>query len=105
MYIRFIRGDEYGNNSDIEFSLDLKPLIQFEKFADNFVAPIQNFCEARFVTILNKFKELTNPSKGLEIGLLSTGLIYRFYLKMARIMFLQRTCLRESTGNYKITTL
>ena len=55
----------------------LKPFIQYEKFADNFVAPIQNFCEARFVTILNKFKELTNPSKGLEIGLLSTGLIYR----------------------------
>jgi len=65
MYIHFIKNDEYGNNSDIEFSIDLKPLIQYEKFADNFVTPIQNYCEARFVTILNKFKELTNPSKGL----------------------------------------
>ena len=73
----FYERDEYGDNSDIEFNLDLKPFIQYEKFADDFVAPIQNFCEARFVTILNKFKELTNPSKGLEIGLLSTGLIYR----------------------------
>ena len=45
----FYKNDEYGNNSDIEFSIDLKPLIQYEKFADNFVAPIQNFCEARFV--------------------------------------------------------
>ena len=60
----FYERDEYGDNSDIEFNLDLKPFIQYEKFADDFVPPIQNFCEARFVTILNKFKELTNPRRG-----------------------------------------
>jgi hypothetical protein len=73
----FFKEGEYGNNSDIEFSLDLKPLILYQKFDDTFVAPIQNFCEARFGTILGKFRDLTNPSKGLEIGLLSTGLIYQ----------------------------
>jgi hypothetical protein len=73
----FYKMDEYGNNSDIEFSMDLKPIIQYQKFDDTYVAPIQMFCEARFATILEKFKDLTNPSKGLEIGLLSTGLIYR----------------------------
>jgi hypothetical protein len=73
----FYKLDEYGNNSDIEFSIDLKPLIQYQKFDDTFVEPIQKFCEARFVTVLDKFKDLTNPSKGLEIGLLSTGLIYQ----------------------------
>jgi len=36
----FYESNEYGNNSDIEFNLDLKPFIQYEKFADNFVAPI-----------------------------------------------------------------
>ncbi len=65
--------DEYGNNSDIEFNMDLKPIIQYQKFDDTFVAPVQKFCETRFATILEKFKDLTNPSKGLEIGLLSTG--------------------------------
>lgn len=73
----FYKIDEYGNNADIEFSIDLKPLIQYQKFDDTFVEPIQKFCEARFVTVLDKFKDLTNPSKGLEIGLLSTGLIYQ----------------------------
>ncbi len=73
----FYKADEYGNNSDIEFSMDLKPLIHYHKFDDTFVIPIQNFCEARFDTILEKFKDLTNPSRGLEIGLLSTGLIYQ----------------------------
>lgn len=73
----FYRINEYGNNSDIEFNIDLKPLIQYQKFDDIFVEPIQKFCEARFVTVLDKFKDLTNPSKGLEIGLLSTGLIYQ----------------------------
>ncbi|MDQ2684477.1 MAG: hypothetical protein M3Y25_01385 [Thermoproteota archaeon] len=73
----FYKDNEYGNNSDIEFTLDLKPLIQYQKFDETFVSPIQNFCEARFGTILEKFKDLSNPSKGLEIGLLSTGLIYK----------------------------
>ncbi|VFJ13199.1 adenylate/guanylate cyclase domain-containing protein [Candidatus Nitrosocosmicus franklandus] len=73
----FYKMDEFGNNSDVEFSIDLKPIIQYQKFDETFITPIQEFCEARFATILEKFKDLTNPSKGLEIGLLSTGLIYQ----------------------------
>lgn len=73
----FFKKDEYGNNSEIEFSIDLKPLILSYKFDDNFNNPLQNFCEARFEIILNRFRDLTNSSKGLEIGLLSTGLLYK----------------------------
>ena len=38
---------------------------------------MQSFCEERIEIILKKFNELTNPSKGLEMGLISTGLIYK----------------------------
>lgn len=57
--------------------MDLKPLIQSHKIDKNFTKPLQNFCEERFETILKKFKELTNPSKGLEMGLISIGLTYK----------------------------
>lgn len=73
----FYKENEYGNNSDIEINLEIKPLIMFHKFDKNFINPIQNFCESRFETIIDKFKDLIDPSKGLEIGLLSTGLIYK----------------------------
>ncbi|MER5176681.1 MAG: adenylate/guanylate cyclase domain-containing protein [Candidatus Nitrosocosmicus sp.] len=69
--------NQYGNNLDIEVNLDLKPLIQSHKIDKNFIDPMQNFCEERFEIILKKFQELTNPSKGLEMGLVSTGLIYK----------------------------
>lgn len=79
----FYKDDEYGNNSDIEFSIDLKPLILYHKFNENFNNPIQDFCEYRFEIILNRFKDLTNSSKGLEIGLLSTGLLYKVLFENA----------------------
>lgn len=73
----FYKENEYGNNSEIEINLEIKPLIMSYKFDKNFINPIQNFCEGRFETIISKFKELIDPSKGLEVGLLSTGLIYK----------------------------
>ena len=73
----FYKENEYGNNLDIEINMDLKPLIRSRKIDKNFIEPLQNFCEERFETILKKFKELTNPSKGLEMGLVSTGLTYK----------------------------
>jgi hypothetical protein len=69
--------NEYGNNLDIEIGIDLKPLIQSHKLNKNFDEPVQSFCEERIEIILKKFNELTNPSKGLEMGLISTGLIYK----------------------------
>jgi hypothetical protein len=71
------RENEYGNNSDIEINSDLKTLLQFHKIDNNFMDPLQNFCEERFEYILKKFKELTNPTKGLEMSFISTGLLYK----------------------------
>jgi hypothetical protein len=69
--------NEYGNNLDIEINFDLKPLIQSHKIDKNFTGPLQNFCEERFEYILQKFRELANPSKGLEMSFISTGLLYK----------------------------
>jgi hypothetical protein len=69
--------NEYGNNLDIETTLDIKPLLQSYKIDKNFIDPLQNFCEERFETIIKKFKEMTDPSKGLEMGFISMGLIYK----------------------------
>lgn len=69
--------NEYGNNLDIEINFDLKPLIQSHKIDKNFIGPLQNFCEERFEYILIKFRELANPSKGLEMSFISTGLLYK----------------------------
>ncbi|MGN6559989.1 MAG: hypothetical protein ACTHJ2_05625 [Candidatus Nitrosocosmicus sp.] len=69
--------NEYGSNLDIGLDLDLKPLIQSQQIPKSFVDPLQSFCEGRFDIILKKFKELIDPSKGLEIGLVSTGLLYK----------------------------
>jgi hypothetical protein len=69
--------NEYGNNLDIEMNLDLKPLFMSSQIDKNFIDPLQSFCEERINITLKKFKELTDPSKGLEIGLISTGLLYK----------------------------
>lgn len=69
--------NEYGNNLDLELNLDLKSLIRSQQIDKKFIDPLQSFCEERFNIILNKFKELANPSKGLEMGLISTGLLYK----------------------------
>jgi len=74
---------EYGNNTDIEIRLDIEPLIQSYKIDKNFINPLQNFCEERFEIIIKKFKELTNPLKGLEISFISTGLIYKVLFENA----------------------
>ena len=73
----------YGNNTDIEIRLDIKPLIQSYKIDKNFINPLQNFCEERFEIIIKKFKELTNPLKGLEMSFISTGLIYKVLFENA----------------------
>ena len=74
---------EYGNNTDIEIRLDIEPLIQSYKIDKNFINPLQNFCEERFEIIIKKFKELTNPLKGLEMSFISTGLIYKVLFENA----------------------
>jgi len=75
--------NEYGNNTDIEIRLDIKPLIQSHKIDKNFINPLQNFCEERFEITIKKFKELTNPSKGLEMSFMSAGLIYKVLFENA----------------------
>jgi hypothetical protein len=75
--------NEYGNNTDIEIRLDIKPLIQSYKIDKNFINSLQNFCEERFEIIIKKFKELTNPLKGLEMSFISTGLIYKVLFENA----------------------
>jgi hypothetical protein len=79
----FYKENEFGNNTDIEIRLDIKPLIHSHKIDKNFINPLQDFCEERFEIIIKKFKDLTNPSVGLEMNFISTGLIYKVLFENA----------------------
>lgn len=73
----FYKEKEFGNNSDIEHHLDLKPIILAHSIDRSYIEPLEDFCEKKLDLILKEFKDMTNPSKGLEMEPFTTDLLYR----------------------------